>query len=172
MLYAYKGDKPKIHESCFVAPSADVIGTVIVGEGSSIWYNATVRGDIASITIGKNVSIQDNSVVHTAPEGNVIIGDNVVVGHSAVIHGCSIGNNCIVGMGAKILSYAKVGDNCIIGAGSVITEKAEIPDNSIVLGIPGKVVKQVSEAHLERIKKNVEEYNKLTEEYMKEVSKV
>ena len=166
MLYKYKNFYPKIAKNCFIAPSADIIGNVEIGEGSSIWFCAVIRGDQNSVKIGKNVSIQDNSVVHVDSDFGVEIVDDVVIGHNAIIHGTKIGTNCIIGMGAILLSGSKIGKNCIIGAGSLITEGTDIPDNSIVVGVPGKVVKQTNEEHVKRIKKNVENYVELNKEYL------
>ncbi|MBI5228276.1 gamma carbonic anhydrase family protein [Candidatus Micrarchaeota archaeon] len=166
MIYRYKEFIPKLSKDCFVAPSADIIGNVFIESGSSVWFNATIRGDSNKIKIGKNVSIQDNCVVHTDSDHPTEISDDVVVGHKALVHGAKVGSNTIIGMGAILLSGSVVGSNCIIGAGSVVTEGTEIPDNSIAIGIPAKVVKQVSEQHIERIKKNVKEYAELNELYL------
>ncbi|MBU0531904.1 gamma carbonic anhydrase family protein [Candidatus Micrarchaeota archaeon] len=167
MLHKYKDKYPRIGKNCFIASGAEIIGDVEMGDGSSIWFNAVVRADIAGIKIGERVSIQDNCVLHTTPGVTIEIGNDVAIGHNATIHSAKIGNNCIIGMGAVLLTNSKIGNNCIIGAGSVVTEGKEIPDNSIVMGIPAKVVKQVTDEHLERIRKNIEEYNKLTQDYLK-----
>ncbi|MBI5222978.1 gamma carbonic anhydrase family protein [Candidatus Micrarchaeota archaeon] len=167
MIYEFNGKKPGFAATCFVAKSADVIGDVSIADQSSIWFNVTIRADLNSIRVGKRVSIQDNSVLHTDAGHSIYIADDVVIGHRAIVHGASIGSNTIVGMGAILLSGSVIGKNCIIGAGSVITEGTTIPDNSIVLGMPGKVVKFVSEDQLERIRKNVLEYVKLNDLYLK-----
>lgn len=165
-IYEYKRRGPKVGEGCFIAPSADIIGDVEIGDGSSVWFNATVRGDLNRIRIGKDVSIQDNCVLHTAREHPVEIADSVVVGHGAIVHGARIGGDTIIGMGAVLLSGSSVGKNCIIGAGSVVTEGTEIPDGSIALGAPAKVVKPVTRQHIERIKANVQEYVELNRDYL------
>lgn len=167
MLYKHKGKHPIIDESCFIAPSADIVGDVEIGKNSSIWFNATIRSDQNPVKIGQNVSVQDNCVLHVDFEYGVFIDDNVVIGHGAIVHACKIGSNSIIGMGAIILSGAEIGSNCIIGAGSVVTEGTKIPDNSIVLGTPGKVVKQTTDEHIKRIKKNVEIYLTHNDEYKK-----
>jgi carbonic anhydrase/acetyltransferase-like protein (isoleucine patch superfamily) len=166
MIYSFKNHSPKIAKDCFIAPSADIIGDVEIESGSSIWYNSTIRGDIAKVKIGKNVSIQDGCVLHTQRGIILAIGDNVAVGHNAILHSCHIEGNSIIGMGAILLSGSKIGKDCIIGAGSVITEGTEIPSGSIVMGVPGKVVKQVTEEHKNRIKRNIEEYIQLNKEYL------
>ncbi|MBD3210356.1 gamma carbonic anhydrase family protein [Candidatus Micrarchaeota archaeon] len=167
MLHEYKGKKPVIGNNCFVAESAQLVGDLELGDGSSVWFNAVVRADIAEIRIGKNVSIQDNCVLHATPGVPFSIGDDVAVGHNATVHSATIGRNVIIGMGAVLLTGSKIGDNCIIGAGSVVPEGKEIPDNSVAMGVPAKVVKQAKEEHHERIRKNVEEYVRLNADYLK-----
>ncbi len=166
-IYKFKDFTPKISDSCFIAPSADIIGNVEIDSGSSVWFNATIRADSNKVKIGKNVSIQDNCVVHTDKDNPTEISDNVVVGHKALVHGAIIGSFTIIGMSSTLLSGSVIGKNCIIGAGSVVTEGTIIPDNSIAVGIPAKVVKQVTPDHIERIKKNVEEYIELNSIYLK-----
>ncbi len=166
--YAFRGKAPKVASTCFVAPSADIIGDVEISEGSSVWFNATIRGDINAIKIGKNVSIQDNCVLHTEKECAVEIGDDVVIGHQAIIHSAKIGSGTMIGMGAIILSGASIGKNCLVAAGSVVTEGTFIKDGSVVMGVPGKAVKQTTPVHQERVMTNVKEYSKLNEAYLKE----
>ena len=166
MIKDLKGKKPNIDETVFIAEDAAVIGDVNIGEGSSIWYSAVVRGDIENITIGKYSNIQDNCTVHTETNIPTKIGDYSVIGHNAVVHGCTIGDNCLIGMGAIVLNNAKIGDNCIIGAGTVVTEGKEIPANSLVIGIPGKVVRQVTEEEIEAVKANAIRYNDLYKKHM------
>lgn len=165
-LHKYKTKSPKIASDCFVAPSAEIIGDVELGAGASVWFNATIRADLNPIRIGKNVSIQDNCTVHVSRDDRTEIADDVVVGHGAIVHGAKVGSNTIIGMGAILLNGSKVGKNCIIGAGSVLTEGTEIPDNSIALGTPCKVVKPATPEHIERIRKNVLEYEGLNRDYL------
>lgn len=166
MIKDLKNIKPNIHESAFVAENAAVIGDVDIGEGSSIWYGAVIRGDIENIHIGKYTNIQDNCTVHTETDIPTKLGDYTVVGHNAVVHGCTVGDNCLIGMGAIVLNRAVIGDNCIIGAGSVVTEGKEIPANSLVMGIPGKVIRQVTEEEIAAIKKNAIRYNELYKKHI------
>ncbi len=168
MNHSYKGTWPKIGKKCFIAASANLIGDVEIGDGSSVWFNATVRGDLNPIRIGKDVSIQDNCVLHTARSQPILIGDSVVVGHGAIVHGAKIAGNAIIGMGAVLLSGSSIGRDCIIGAGSVVTEGTAIPDGSIALGSPAKVVKPVTKEHIERIRANVQEYTELNGDYLSE----
>lgn len=156
--------KPDIHKETFIAESADVMGNVTIGEGSSIWYSSVVRGDIENISIGKYTNIQDNATVHTETNIPTRIGDYTVVGHNAIVHGCVVGNNCLIGMGAIVLNGAVIGDNSIIGAGSVITEGKIIPPNSLVLGTPGKIVREVTKVEIDEIKKNALRYYDLWKE--------
>lgn len=148
----------KIHESAYIADGAVVLGEVSIGEDCSVWFNSTVRADRASIVMGKGSNIQDNAVVHVDEGFPVHIGDNVTIGHGAIVHGCEIQDNTLVGMGAIILNGAKIGKNCMIGAGALVTQNAQIPDNSLVVGCPGKVLRQVTEAEIASNLHNATEY--------------
>ncbi|MBR3607212.1 MAG: gamma carbonic anhydrase family protein [Lachnospiraceae bacterium] len=148
----------KIHESAYIADGAVVLGEVSIGEDCSVWFNSTVRADRASIVMGKGSNIQDNAVVHVDEGFPVYIGDNVTIGHGAIVHGCEIQDNTLVGMGAIILNGAKIGKNCMIGAGALVTQNAQIPDNSLVVGCPGKVLRQVTEAEIASNLHNATEY--------------
>ena len=129
----------------WIAPSASVMGNVILKKNASVWWGATIRGDNDPIVIGENSNIQDGSVLHTDTGVPLTIGANVTVGHLVMLHGCTIGDNSLIGIGSVILNGAKIGKNCLIGANVLITEGKEIPDNSLVMGAPGKVVREVSE---------------------------
>lgn len=161
MIKELKGIKPSIDEGAFVAETASVLGDVTIGEGSSIWYGAVARGDIAPITIGKYSNIQDNATVHNETDIPAVVGDYTVVGHNAIVHGCTIGDNCLIGMGAIILNRAVIGDNCIIGAGSLVTQGRVIPPNSLVVGSPAKVIREVTEEELDKVRKNAVRYYNL-----------
>ncbi|NLN14304.1 MAG: gamma carbonic anhydrase family protein [Tissierellia bacterium] len=165
MIRDFDGKKPQIHQDSFVAESADIIGDVIMEEGSSIWYGAVARGDINLIKIGKYSNVQDNASLHNESKTPLIIGDFTTIGHNAVVHGCTIGNNCLIGMGSVVLNRAKIGDNCIIAAGAVVTEDTEIPPNSLVMGIPAKVRRTLSEEEIKGIKENASSYYKLWKRY-------
>lgn len=161
MIRDLKDKKTKIDKNAFVADTADVLGDVTIGEGSSMWYGSVARGDMSYIKIGKFTNIQDNATVHVDTDLSCEIGDYVTVGHNAVVHGCKIGNNCLIGMGSIVLNGAVVGDNCIIGAGALITEGAVIPPNSLVLGSPGKVRREVTEEEIKTVKYNAVRYAEL-----------
>ncbi|MDG2531338.1 gamma carbonic anhydrase family protein [Caulobacter endophyticus] len=129
----------------WIAPTASVMGNVVLRQNASIWWGAVVRGDNDPITIGQNSNIQDGSVLHTDAGIPLTIGANVTVGHMVMLHGCTIGDGSLIGIGSIILNGAKIGKNCLIGAGALITEGKEIPDNSMVVGAPGKIIREVSE---------------------------
>ena len=131
----------------WIAPSAQVMGNVILRRNSSVWWGAIVRGDNDPITIGENSNVQDGSVLHTDTGSPLTIGANVTIGHLVMLHGCTIGDGSLVGIGSIILNGARIGKNCLIGAGALITEGKEIPDNSMVMGAPGKVVREIGEGH-------------------------
>lgn len=144
-VYSLDGVAPQMPEDgdWWVAPSATVIGNVKLLKGASVWFGATIRGDNELITIGENSNVQDGSVLHTDPGAPLTIGTNVTVGHLVMLHGCTIGDGTLVGIGSVILNRARIGKNCLIGANTFIGEGKEIPDNSMVLGAPGKVIREV-----------------------------
>jgi len=158
MIIALKGKKPKIGKGVYIAQSAQVIGKVSVGEHSSIWPGAILRADIEPIKIGKCSSIQDGVLIHVNWDLPAVVGDYVTVGHGAIIHGCKIANNCLIGMGAIILDGAKIEKNCLIGAGSLVPEGKRIPEGSLVLGVPGRVVKKLSQKEIKKLKDAALEY--------------
>jgi len=137
--------QPQIHDSAFVAKGAQVIGDVILKADSSIWYNTVCRGDINQIVIGERTNIQDNSVIHLENDQGVIVGDDVTVGHNAIIHGCTIEDGVLIGMGAIIMNGVIVGKGSVIGAGAVVKENMIIPELSLVVGVPGKIVKTLTQ---------------------------
>ena len=150
-----------MNEKIFIAPGAHVVGDVHLGENVGIWYNAVVRGDTNSITIGDNTNVQDNTTVHTDSDFPVHIGKGVTIGHNAIVHGCTIGDNTVIGMGSILLSGAVIGENCIIGAGSLITGKMRIPDNSIAFGNPAKVIRAVTAEEIKANQDNAAHYVEL-----------
>jgi carbonic anhydrase/acetyltransferase-like protein (isoleucine patch superfamily) len=131
----------------WIAPTASVMGNVILKRNASIWWGAIARGDNDPIEIGENSNVQDGSVLHTDHGAPLTIGANVTIGHMVMLHGCTIGDGSLIGIGAIVLNGAKIGRNCLIGAGALITEGKEIPDNSMVMGAPGKVVREIGEQH-------------------------
>ena len=155
-----------IDKTVFVAKGAKIIGDVTIGEGSSIWFNAVVRGDEYPVTIGKNSNVQDNAVIHVGEGFSCTVGDEVSIGHGAIVHGCEVGDGTLIGMGATILNGAKIGKNCIIGAGALVSENKVIPDNSVVIGVPGKVVREMTEDDLASRRRNIEVYKNSAVEYL------
>ena len=149
----------------FAAKNATVTGNITLGSDVGIWFGAVVRADKDRIVIGDRSNIQDNCVVHTSRGFPVTLGHEVSVGHGAILHGCTIGDRVLVGMGAIVLNGARVGNGSIIGAGAVVTEGMEVPENSVVIGIPGRVVKQTSDAQRDHIRKNAQAYVDLAGEY-------
>ena len=148
-VYALGDKKPKLppEGEYWIAPNAVVAGDVILSPGASIWFGAVLRGDTDTLTVGENSNIQDGSVLHADEGVPLTIGRNVTVGHKVMLHGCTIGDNSLIGIGAIVLNGAVIGKNCLIGAGALITEGKEIPDNSMVVGAPGKVVREIGEQH-------------------------
>lgn len=155
----------EIHESAYIADGAIVFGDVYVGEESSIWFHATVRGDRGKIHIGNRSNIQDNTVVHVDRRFPVYIGNDVTVGHGAVIHGCRIEDNTLIGMGAILLNGARIGKNSIVGAGALVTQNTVVPDGSLVIGNPAKVMRKVTEQEIEANRLNAKEYVKESRKY-------
>jgi gamma-carbonic anhydrase len=151
---------PQIHESCYIAPSADVIGRVTLHEQSSVWFNATLRGDINDIVIGPRSNVQDNAVIHLADNFGCYVGELVTVGHSAILHACTVKDEVLVGMGAIILDGAVIGERSIIGAGALVTGGTVIPPGSLVLGSPARVVKTLDLEEQAKIKNWAEKYVK------------
>lgn len=146
-LYALDGVTPRIDDNVgWIAPTAVMVGDVVVGPEAGIWFGVVARGDIETIRIGARTNVQENCVLHTDKGFPLTIGDNVTVGHSAIVHGCTIGDNSLIGMGATVLNGAVIGKNCLIGANALVTEGKIIPDNSLVMGAPAKVVREIDAA--------------------------
>lgn len=171
MLKAYRGNVPRVDGDAFIAETAVLIGDVEVGADSSIWYGAVLRGDVAPIKIGRGSSIQDNAVLHCDKDIPTEIGDNVTVGHGAIVHSAVVGNNTLIGMGATVLSGAVIGKNCLIGAGALVKENAEVPDGSMLVGVPGRVIRAVTDEQICAITESSYDYIRLAGEYRQEEDK-
>ncbi len=167
LIKSYEGVSPKLHETSFIAEGAVVIGNVEIGEESSVWYNAVLRGDVGNIKIGKHSNVQDNSVIHTDEDGETIIGDFVTLGHNVNIHNAEIGDCALIGNGAIVLDYAKIGAGSIIAAGTVIPPKKIIPPNSLVMGNPYKIAKELTVEAIEATKRNSLLYCELAKKHSK-----
>ena len=151
MIYQFEERIPSLPEEYYVAESAEVIGDVQLGEQASVWFGSVLRGDIEPVIIGARSNIQDGSVAHTSNGLPVVLGDDVTVGHKVTLHGCTVGNNCLIGMGAILLDGCEIGDNCIIGAGSLVGQGRRIPAGSLALGSPAKVIRKLSDEDIEKI---------------------
>jgi carbonic anhydrase/acetyltransferase-like protein (isoleucine patch superfamily) len=169
MIAAYAGRAPRLDPTVFVVESATVIGDVVIGPESSIWFGAVVRGDIESIRIGARTNVQDNATIHVVGgKFGTRLGDGVTVGHNAVVHGCTIEDGALVGMGAIVLDGALVGAESLVGAGALVPPGARIPPRSLVLGSPGKVVRPVTDEELERLRSSAANYVGYAQRYRAE----
>ncbi len=157
-LYSLDGVSPQVAEDSWIAPDANVIGKIIIQEGASVWFGATLRGDNEEIVIGKGSNVQENTIMHTDMGYPLTVGEGCTIGHKALLHGCTIGDNTLIGMGAVILNGAKIGKNCLIGANALITENKIIPDGSLVMGSPGKVVRELDEQGIQGLRASALNY--------------
>jgi len=173
IILEYKGIKPKIAASSWIAPGASVIGDVIIGEESSIWFGVVIRGDVHKIRIGKRVSVQDLSMIHVThykkedkSDGSpTIIGDDVTIGHKVMLHGCTIEDGCLIGMSATILDDAVIGKESIVGAGALVTKGKKFPPRSLILGSPAKVVRELSDDEVAELYASAKRYVKFMQGY-------
>jgi len=175
MIRNFEGKTPRIAPTAWVSEAAYVIGDVVIGEGSSVWPGAVIRGDFGQIRIGRGTAVEDNTVLHAGtpsgpggPEQDLIIGDGVHIGHGAVVNGKTIGNHVLVGMNATVLHDVEIGDYCIIGAGCMVSHGMQIPPNSFVAGVPGKIRGPVTEAQRYWIEQAPKEYLALAERYRRQ----
>jgi len=167
------GDKvPQVKDAIFAAWNAEIAGDVTLGKETSVWFSATIRADIAPITLGRGTNIQDGATVHVDTGLPCIIGAGVTVGHNAVLHGCTVGDDCLIGMGAVVLSGAVIGKESIVGAGALVTEGKVFPPRSLLVGSPAKAVKQVDAAALEKIRENARVYIGLARQASKDYREV
>ena len=167
-ILAYRNILPQLAPDVFVAPGAWVIGDVVIGERSSIWFNTVVRGDVHFIRIGSETSVQDNSTLHvTAPNFPMHIGNRVIIGHKAIVHGCTVEDECLIGMGSIILDGAKIGRGSVIAAGALIPPGFEVPPESVVMGSPAQIKRKTEDADREMIRRSWSHYVELAAEYCK-----
>ncbi|MEC0176505.1 gamma carbonic anhydrase family protein [Paenibacillus favisporus] len=165
MLLPYGQYLPKIHPSVYVAEGAKIVGDVQIGQQSSVWFNAVLRGDMAPIVIGDRCNIQDGAVGHVNTDEPLILEDGVSVGHAAIVHGCTIGKGTLIGMGAIVLNGAEIGEYALIGAGSIVTENKKIPPYTLSLGSPARVVRELTEEDLRRMYRTTQNYVDKGKEY-------
>lgn len=157
-LFALGAHVPDCHPDTWVAPDANLVGKVVLEEGASVWFGATIRADHEEIRVGRGSNVQENCVFHIDAGYPLSIGVNCTIGHKVMLHGCTIGDNSLIGMGATVLNGAKIGKNCLIGAGALITENKVIPDGSLVMGVPGKVVRELDMAAIARLTASALQY--------------
>ena len=171
MILTLAGRTPHIAGSAYVAPSADVIGTVEVGENSSVWFQCVLRGDIEPIRVGANSNIQDGTIIHTVMGAPVTVGNWVTVGHRVVLHGCTVENDCLIGMGAVLLNHVQVGEGSIVAAGALVAENTVIPPRSLYMGVPAKPRREVTKDEQVFIRIHAEHYLQYKETYLAEAAK-
>ncbi|MEI8345498.1 MAG: gamma carbonic anhydrase family protein [Candidatus Omnitrophota bacterium] len=169
MIGPFNHKAPRLHPSVFVAPGAHLIGDVRIARGSSVWFGAVLRADLASIIIGKNTNIQDNSVLHVDVGVRCVLGDGIIMGHQATAHGCVVGAHSLIGIGARILNGAQIGPECVIGAQAVVLENARIPARSLVVGIPGKIVRRLSASEVKHYNRWAMGYVRLAAQFRKQL---
>ena len=165
MLFEYGGKKPEIHESAYIAPNATIIGEVSIAAQSSIWFQAVVRGDINKISIGKETNIQDGCYLHVTNRHPLTVGDRVTAGHGAILHGAEIGEGCLIAMGAIVLDGVVLGDHCLVAAGTVIPPGTHIKARSLIMGVPGKVIREVTDQDIERVMRGWQNYVGYAQQY-------
>ena len=166
MILTLAGRTPRIGASVYVAPSADVIGDVELAEDSSVWFQCVLRGDIEPIRVGVKSNIQDGTVIHTMKGAPTIVGDWVTVGHGAVLHGCTVGDHCLIGMGAVLLNHVQVGEGSIIAAGALVAENTVIPPRSLYMGIPAKFKRAITDDELAYIDMHATNYLRYKKDYL------
>ena len=157
-IYQLDEHTPQVHPTAFVADSAQVVGRVTLGEGSSVWFNTVIRADNEPMTIGAGSNIQDGSVLHSDTGFPLSVGERVTVGHQVVLHGCTVGDESLIGIGAVVLNGARIGKHCLVGAGSLVTEGREFPDGSMILGSPAKVVRQLTPEQIDGLRRSAQHY--------------
>lgn len=165
MIYPYKGKHPKIADSAFIADYVTVTGDVEIGEESGIWFNTSIRGDVAPTIIGKKVNVQDNCVLHQSPNKPLILEDEVSIGHSVILHSCIIRKKALIGMGSIILDQAEVGEGAFIGAGSLVPQGKKIPPNTLAFGRPAKVIRELTSEDKKDMERIIREYTEKASYY-------
>ncbi|MGL4873455.1 MAG: gamma carbonic anhydrase family protein [Clostridium sp.] len=165
MILKFDGKEPKIKENTYISESADIVGKVTIGENSSIWFGARLRGDMSEIHIGEKSNVQENAVIHGDTNYNVIVGDNVTIGHGAIVHGCEIEENVLVGMGSIILNGAKISKNSIVGAGALVTENKEFEEGVLIIGSPARAVRKLKEEEIVGIRESAKHYVEISKKY-------
>jgi len=158
VIYALDGLVPQLADDVYIAPTASVIGDVVLAAQVSVWFGAVIRGDVERIVVGRGSNIQDNSVLHSDPGAPLTVGELVTAGHMVTLHGCHIGDGTLIGMGASILNHARIGRNCLVGAQALITEGKEFPDGMLIVGSPARAIRKLTPQELEAIAGNRQRY--------------
>ncbi|QIQ21892.1 gamma carbonic anhydrase family protein [Zophobihabitans entericus] len=169
MIYQLDNLKPVIDKSAYIADSADIIGDVQLAKNVTIWFSAVLRGDIASIIIGENSNVQDNSTIHTDYGVNCVLGKNVTIGHNVILHSCEIDDNVIIGMGSCILNKAKIAKNCVVGANSLVTHKLPYEEGCLIMGQPARIVRKLTAEEIAHIQENADHYKENGKRYQKQL---
>jgi carbonic anhydrase/acetyltransferase-like protein (isoleucine patch superfamily) len=164
-VYSFEGKTPSISDDVFIAPGAMIIGDVEIGPASSVWFNAVIRGDTNSIRIGARSNVQDGAVIHVDPDAPCVVGDNVTIGHSAIVHGTTLGNGCLIGMGAIVLSRSELGESVLVAAGAVVPEDARIPAGVLVAGVPARIKRELDEQNRASLELGAEHYDEFRQRY-------
>lgn len=168
-IYRLGEHTPQIDPQSWVAPNATLIGQVVLRRNASVWWNCTLRGDTDRLIVGENSNIQDNSVLHTDPGIPLVVGKNVTVGHRVILHGCTVGDNSLIGMGSTLLNGAVIGKNCLIGANTLIPEGKVIPDRSLVVGLPGRIVRELTDEEVANLQLSADRYVAQWRRYVREL---
>lgn len=172
MLYALGEHEPVMEGACYVAPGAAVIGHVLLGADSSVWFGAVIRGDVEPITIGRGSNVQDGSVLHADPGAPLVLDEMVTVGHQVMLHGCRIGRHSLIGIGSTILNRAVIGQNCIVGANALVTEDKKFPDGVLILGTPARVVRELTAEEIASLPGSAQRYMERAARYRAQLSAV
>ncbi len=172
IIMPYQSKTPQLAPNVFVAPTAAIVGDVTIGECSSIWFSAVVRGDYHPVKIGAYSNVQDNATVHVMGDSSTDIGNYVIIGHNALIHSHRIGDHCLIGMGSILLGYTEIGENCIIGAGTLLAQRKKIPPNSLVYGNPAKIVRSLRDDEIEALHESALNCHSYAAKYMEEMEKL
>jgi carbonic anhydrase/acetyltransferase-like protein (isoleucine patch superfamily) len=157
-LYSLAGQRPAVHSTAWVAPSAELIADVVLGEGASVWFGAVIRGDNTTITVGARSNVQEGVTMHSDAGVPLTVGEDCTIGHHAILHGCTIGNTTLIGMGAVVLNHAVIGDNCIVGAKALVTEGKTFPAGSLIVGQPARAVRQLDDAAIAALRISAAHY--------------
>lgn len=171
-IYALGADRPDIHESAYVADNAAVIGKVVLGEGASVWFGATLRGDNEPIVIGAQSNVQESAVLHTDPGSPLTIGRQVTVGHQAMLHGCTVDDGSLIGIQAVVLNNAHIGKNCLIGACALVTTGMVVPDRSLVMGAPAKIIRELTDDEIAGMHRGIQSYIPRAQTFKKELRRL